>query len=242
MEHKTINYFSYIYKHLLDIYNMKYKSENEFIKKCILEFIEILPEDLKGNLIIFTKEFIKFFIENNLRFVMRIKEKAKVEIDGKEILIKNLKEGFYEVKIDEVQIKLYKKKDKKDNMVIITTEDLKTVKKAVKTYLRRSLCENMQRDLKQRIDILILNKNYYKNLTEEKVNKYLVLFILSHLLGMLIGYKTKRNKEIDRKFISHRKEKSLFNLGQLVVITGLVDAIGVDIPNFLKRFLLSDYR
>ena len=233
---------------LSDIYNMKYKSENEFIKKCILEFIEIMPQDLKGNLIIFadrqfaTKEFIKFFIENNLRFVMRIKEKVKVEIDGKEILIKNLKEGFYEVKIDGKQIKLYKKKDKKDNMVIITTEDLKTVKKAVKTYLRRSLCENMHRDLKQRIDILFLNKNYYKNLTEEKVNKYLVLFILTHLFGMLIGYKAKRNKEIYRKFISHKKEKSLFNLGQLVVIDGLVDFIGVDISNFLKRFLLSDYR
>ncbi len=101
---------------------------------------------------------MQFFIENNLRFVMRIKEKVKVEIDGKEILIKNL--------------------------------------------------------------------------AEEKVNKYLVLFILSHLFGMLIGYKAKRNKEIYRRFISHREEKSLFNLGQLVVITSFVDVIGVDISNF----------
>ncbi len=155
---------------------MKYKSENEFIKKCILEFMQILPK-----LIIFanrqfaTKEFTKFFIENNLRFVMRIKEKVKVEIDGEGILIKDIKEGFCEVKIIEKKVKLYKKKDKKDNMVIITTEDLKTVKKAVKTYLRRSLCENMHRDLKQRIDILFLNKKYYRNFTEEKENKYLVL-------------------------------------------------------------------
>ncbi len=59
---------------------------------------------------------------------------------------------------------------------------------------------------------------------------------------MLIGYKAKRNKEIYGRFISHRKEKSLFNLGQLVVITGFVDAMGVDISNSLKRFLLSDYR
>ncbi len=227
---------------------MKYKSGNEFIKKCILEFIEILPEDLKGNLIILadrqfaTKEFIKFFIENNLRFAMRIKEKVKVEIDGEEILIKDLKEGFYEVKIGEKKVKLYKKKDIKDNMVIITTEDLKTVKKAVKTYLRRSLCENMHRDLKQRIDILFLNKNYYRNFTDEKVNKYLALFRLTHLFGMLIRYKAKRNKEIYRRFISHRKEKSLFNLGQLVVITGFVDFIEKEIEKFFIRFLLSDYR
>ncbi len=87
--------------------------------------------------------------------------------------------------------------------------------------LKRSLCENMYRGLKQRIDIL---------------------FILSHLFGMLIGYKAKRNKEIYKRFISHREEKSLFNLGQLFVITGFVDAIGVDISNFLKQFLLSDYR
>ena len=78
---------------LSDIHSMKYKSENEFIKKCILEFIQILPEDLKINLTIFadrqfaTKEFIKFFIENNLKFVMRIKENVKVEIDGEKTLI-----------------------------------------------------------------------------------------------------------------------------------------------------------
>ena len=28
---------------LSDIHNMEYKSENEFIKKCILEFMEIIP-------------------------------------------------------------------------------------------------------------------------------------------------------------------------------------------------------
>ncbi len=59
---------------------------------------------------------------------------------------------------------------------------------------------------------------------------------------MLIGYKAKRDKEIYRRFISHRKEKSLFNLGQLVVITGFVSFIEKKIETFLRRFLLSDYR
>ncbi len=68
---------------------------------------------------------------------MRIKEKVKVEIEGEEILIKDIKEGFYKVKIVEKKVKLYKKKDKKDNIVIITTEDLKTVKKSSKNIFKK---------------------------------------------------------------------------------------------------------
>ncbi len=80
---------------------------------------------------------------------MRIKEKVKVEIDGEGILIKDLKEGFYEVKIVEKKVKVYKKKDKKDNIAIITREDLKTVKKAVKTYLRRSLVDFIEKEIEK---------------------------------------------------------------------------------------------
>ena len=49
-----------------------------------------------------------------------------------------------------------------------------------------------------------------------KVKKYLVLFLLSEVLGIFIGYLGKK-----KRFISKKDEKSLFNLGQLLIIMDL---------------------
>jgi len=66
--------------------------------------------------------------------------------------------------------------------------------------------------------MLFLNKRYYKNLGEEKVDKYLVLILISYMVSVIIGYKEKRDMEILMSLVSNRKEKSIFNIGQMILI------------------------
>ena len=152
--------------------------------------IEMLPKNKKITILadrqFLSKKFIKIFNEKNIDFVMKIKEKVKIKIKNEEKLIKDLNEGVHKIEIDGIECYLYKREDNKDNMVIISSKRLKDLKKALKIYKRRSLCENMHRDLKSRLNLLFLNKKYYKEMNDIKVEKYLVLFLLSEILGIFI--------------------------------------------------------
>jgi len=229
---------------LSDIEKMKYKSENQFIVKQIESLKELIP----GGITILadrqfaTKQFIKIFTEKKINFVMRIRETVKVKSNGKEELIKDLREGKHEVEIEEVKYFLYKKEDKKDNLVIISNKDIGSLKRAMNIYRRRSLCENMHRDLKSKLDLLFLNSRYYKDMKEEKVDKYLVLFVLAHVFSMIVGYVGMKNKEIYRSFISRKGEKSLFNLGQLLIFMNLWEDLLVDWFHCKFKYFFSDYR
>ena len=226
---------------LSDIHSLKYNSENEFIIKQIEALMEILPKDKEITILadrqFSSKKFIKIFNEKNIDFVIRIKEKVKIKIGNKEKLIKDLNEGVYKIEIDEIECYLYKKEDNKDNMVIISSKKLKDLKRALKIYKRRSLCENMHRDLKSKLNLLFLNKKYYKEMNNLKVEKYLVLFLLSEVLGIFIGYLGKKNKEIYRKFISKKDEKSLFNLGQLLIIMDLFSDLYAYFMHFIYKII-----
>jgi len=229
---------------LSDIKKMKYKSENQFIIEQIDELIKLIPRNITilADRQFATKQFIKMFIEKNVNFVMRIRERVKIKINGEELLIKDLKEGKYEIEIEGEKCFLYKKEDKKDNLVIISNKDIGKLKNAMRIYKRRSLCENMHRDLKSKLDLLFLNKKYYREMNEEKVDKYLVLFVLSHTLSMIIGYIGMKNKEIYRSFISKGDEKSLFNLGQLLILIDNWESLLIMWLNKKYKYLLSDYR
>jgi len=229
---------------LADIKKMKYKSENQFIIEQIDKLIKLIPRNITilADRQFATKQFIKIFIEKNVNFVMRIREGVKIKINGKELLIKDLREGKYEIEIEGEKCFLYKKEDKKDNLVIISNKDIGELKNAMKIYKRRSLCENMHRDLKSKLDLLFLNKKYYKEMNEEKVDKYLVLFVLSHMFSMIIGYIGMKNKEIYRSFISKKDEKSLFNLGQLLIFIDNWESLLTIWINKKYKYLLSDYR
>jgi len=229
---------------LSDIEKMKYKSENQFIVKQIESLKELIPGDITilADRQFATKQFIKTFIEKKINFVMRIRETVKVKSNGKEVLIKDLSEGKHEIEIEGVRCFLYKKEDKEDNLVIISNRDIGSLKRAMKIYKRRSLCENMHRDLKSKLDLLFLNSRYYKEMKEEKVDKYLVLFVLAHVFSMIVGYVGMKNKEIYRSFISRKDEKSLFNLGQLLIFMNLWEDLLVDWFHCKFKYFFSDYR
>lgn len=100
---------------LSDIYSLKYSSENEFIIKQIETLIGILPKDKKITILadrqFSSKKFIRIFNEKRIDFVMRIKENVGVRIGNKEIVIKDLNGGEYEIEIDGIVCYLYKKED-----------------------------------------------------------------------------------------------------------------------------------
>jgi len=58
------------------------------------------------------------------QFVMRIKEEVKVMKEGKELLIKELEEGFHKIKIEGIKCYIYKKEEEKDNTVIVSNKKI----------------------------------------------------------------------------------------------------------------------
>ncbi len=45
----------------------------------------------------------------------------------------------------------------------------------------------MHRDLKSKLNLLFLNSKHYKQLDEEKLRKYSVVFMLTEIVGIWIG-------------------------------------------------------
>jgi len=226
---------------LSDIYSLKYSSENEFIIKQIEALMKILPKGKKITILadrqFSSKKFIKIFNEKNIDFVMRIKENIRIKIENEEKLIKDLNDGEHKIEIDGVICYLYKKEDNKGNIVIISSKKFKNLKRALKMYKRRALCENMHRDLKSKLNLLFLNKKYYKNMNSLKVGKYLVLFLLSEVLGIFIGYLGKKKKEIYKRFVSKKDEKSLFNLGQSLIIMNSFLDLFASFTHFINKVI-----
>ena len=85
---------------------------------------------------------------------------------------------------------------------------------------------------------MFLNKKYFKELDERKIEKYLVLFMLAHILGVWIGRLVRRSAHWIR-FASRKDEKSLLRLGQIALILDLEDiALRLKIS---ASMLLSEY-
>ena len=77
---------------------------------------------------------------------------------------------------------------------------------------------------------------------KEVLIKDLVLFVLAHVFSMIVGYVGMKNKEIYRSFISGKDEKSLFNLGQLLIFMNLWEDLLVDWFHCKLNYFFSDYR
>ena len=208
--------------YLKDIHNLRYNSENEFIMITIKELLSIIPANLRERVIILgdrqfgTKRFIQFFREERVRFIVRIKKKFLVRVGGTALNSGEIEKGKYVVEIEGKKYFLYVRRDRKEKLILVSNfEDSNSLKAACK-YLKRSYCEQMHRDLKNRLNLLFFNSKYYKQLDEEKLRRYSVVFMLTEIIGIWIGKLTKRSKHYFR-FCSKKDEKSLFHLGQIVV-------------------------
>ena len=208
--------------YLKDIYNLKYKSENEFIMVSIKELLSMIPGCLRNRIILLgdrqfgTKRFMKFFRKEGIRFIVRVKKNLLIKVGGKILKCGELQKGKYVVEIEGKKYFLYVREDRKEKLILVSNFERSDSLKASRKYLKRSYCEQMHRDLKSRLRLLFLNSKYYKRLDEEKVRKYLVLFMLTEIVGIWIGKLTKKSEYYFR-FCSKKDERSLFHLGQIVV-------------------------
>ena len=240
--------------YLKAIHNLKLKSENEFIMASIKELLSMIPSSLRKRIILLgdrqfgTKRFIRFFKEEGIGFIVRVKKNLYIKERGRVLKSGELRKGKYVVEIEGEKYYLYIREERKEKLILVSNCEKSNSFKASRKYLKRSYCEQMHRDLKSRLRLLFLNSKYYKELKEEKVKKYLVLFMLTEIVGIWIGKLTKRSKHYFR-FCSKKDERSLFHLGQIVVSQINVFAdIGVRFKiSALKLFLTAwrlncDYR
>ncbi len=208
--------------YLKDIHDLKFKSENEFIMVSIKELLSMTPGHLRSRIILLgdrqfgTKRFMKFFREEGIRFIVRVKKNFLVKVRGKVLKSGELRKGKYVVEIEGEKYFLYVREEKEEKLILVSNFERTDSFKASRKYLKRSYCEQMHRDLKNRLKLLFLNSKYYKELDGKKVRKYLVLFMLTEIVGIWIGKLTKRSKHYFR-FCSKENERSLFHLGQIVV-------------------------
>lgn len=208
--------------YLKDIYDLKFKSENEFIMVSIKELLSLIPTSLRNRIILLgdrqfgTKRFLKFFKEEGIRFIVRVKKNLLVKVGENVSKTGELDKGKHIVEIEEEKYYLYVREEKKEKLILVSNFERSDSFKASRKYLKRSYCEQMHRDLKNRLKLLFLNKKYYKELNEEKVRKYLVLFMLVEIVGIWIGKLTRKSKHYFR-FCSKEDERSLFHLGQIVI-------------------------
>ncbi|RMD54389.1 MAG: hypothetical protein D6828_04735 [Nitrospirae bacterium] len=208
--------------YLRDIHNLRFKSENEFIMFSIKELLSIIPEHLRERIILLgdrqfgTKRFLIFFKEEGIRFIVRVKKNLLVKVRKEVIRCEQLKKGKYMVDIEGEGYFLYVREDGREKLILVSNFENIDSLKASRKYLKRSYCEQMHRDLKSRLRLLFLNSKYYKKLDEEKVKKYLVLFMLAEIVGIWIGKLTKRSKYYSM-FCSKEDERSLFHLGQIII-------------------------
>lgn len=241
--------------YLKDIHSLRYSSENEFIMITIKELLSIIPANLRERIIILgdrqfgTKRFIHFFTEEGIRFIVRIKKKFLVKVGAKALNSGELEKGKYVVEIEAEKYLLYIRKQREEKLILVSNFENTNSLKAARKYLKRSYCEQMHRDLKNRLNLLFLNSKYYKQLDEEKLRKYSVVFMLTEVIGIWIGKLTKRSKYYHR-FCSKKDERSLFHLGQIVVrqMYEFLENIGLRFKiSAVKLFLLNrglrcDYR
>jgi len=207
---------------LKDIHNLKYKSENEFIISSIEELLSIIPKDLRSQIIILgdrqfgTKAFLEFYREKGIHFMVRIRKDINIKIGEKVYKSGELKKGKYIGEIEGREYFIYVREDKKEKLILVTDIESRDSLKACMKYLKRSQCEQMHRDLKSKMELLFLKSKYHKRLEDEKIKKYLVVFMLAEIIGIWIGKIVDRS-EHRKKFISRKGEKSLFNLGQIII-------------------------
>jgi hypothetical protein len=208
--------------YLQDIHNLKYKSENDFIMASIKELLSIVPKHLRNKVILLgdrqfgTKRFLEFFQKEGIRFIVRVKKNILVEEGGKAFESGEFEKGKHVVEIDGGKYFLYVRKEGEEKLILVSNFESSDSLKVSRKYLKRSYCEQMHRDLKSRLRLLFLNSKYFKRLDEEKVKKYLVLFMLAEIVGIWVGRLVRRSCHYF-KFCSREDEKSLFHLGQLVV-------------------------
>ena len=208
--------------YLKDIHNLKFKSENEFIMMSIKEMLSLIPHPLRNRIVLLadrqfgTKMLMKFFKNQDLRFIVRVRKDLKVDISGNTVKTGELKKGKYMVNISEEMYYLYVRTDGREKLLLVSNFEGRDSLRESRKYLKRSYCEQMHRDLKSRLKLLYLNSRYYKSLDGEKVVRYLIIFMIAEIAGIWIGRLVKRSDHY-HKFSSNRDERSLFHLGQIVL-------------------------
>lgn len=61
--------------------------------------------------------------------------------------------------------------------------------------------------------------------------------MLSEVLGIFIGYLGKKKKEIYKRFVSKKDEKSLFNLGQSLIIMNSFLDLFASFTHFINKVI-----
>jgi hypothetical protein len=123
-----------------------------------------------------------------------------------------LRKGKYLIRIEGRRYYLYVRQDREEKLILISNFEGRDSLRQPRSYLKRSYCEQMHRDLKSRLNLLFLNKRYFKRLDGQKIEKYLVLFMLAQMIGIWLG-KIVRKSIYRNMFCSREDERSLFRLG-----------------------------
>ena len=167
-----------------DIESIKYKSQNDFIFKCMEEILGILPFK---PIIIADRgfcfyEFLRFVCQKGVGFVIRLRKDKLIRLkDGREVKVGGLKKGKYLGYLrEELFIKLAITEGKDEPLCLgytpsfISTNTLHMAR----IYLKRMQCEQTHRELKMRLKLLGLNKKYYKeSYNLELLERYMVVFM-----------------------------------------------------------------
>jgi len=92
--------------YLKDIHNLNYSSENEFIMVSIKELLSMIPDCLRNRIILLgdrqfgTKNFLKFFKNEGIRFIVRVKKNLLIKVGGKALKSGQFQKGKYVVEIE----------------------------------------------------------------------------------------------------------------------------------------------
>ncbi len=66
---------------------------------------------------------MKFFKDQDLRFIVRVRKDLKVDISGNTVKSGELKKGKYMVKISEQRYYLYVRADRKEKLLLVSNKE-----------------------------------------------------------------------------------------------------------------------
>ena len=84
----------------------QYSSENEFIMVSIKELLSMIPDCLRNRIVLLgdrqfgTKSFLKFFTNEGLRFIVRVKKNLLIKVGEKALKSGQLQKGKYVAEIE----------------------------------------------------------------------------------------------------------------------------------------------